>query len=368
MADIKAEVASRADFSIVRYAQCWEDADTLLAALNIQPGDVCFSVGSGGENSLSLLSRAPAKVIAVDLSPAQTACLELKAAGFRRLDHERLLELVGVRASKRRTELYSGVRQYLSNEARDYWDANRDVIERGLIAAGKFESYFTLFRRWLLPLIHSQPTVDALFDPREPSARTRFYETCWNNRRWRILSRLFVSRFALGHLGRDPTFFDYVEGPVAEPILDRARRALSELDPSRNPYLQWIAWGEYRNALPHVWRVENYDTIHAHIDRLEIRLDSVESWLSRADDASVDRFNLSDIFEYISPSGSEELFRDVVRCGRRGGRLAYWNMQAPRRCPPDLAERVHPLRELSRCLYAATTTFFYSAFYVDELR
>jgi S-adenosylmethionine-diacylglycerol 3-amino-3-carboxypropyl transferase len=363
----EAEIATRADFSIIRYAQCWEDADTLLAALDIQPGDVCFSIGSGGENSLSLLSRAPKRVVAVDLSPAQNACLELKAGGFRALDHPELLELVGVHPSQRRGELYERVRRHLTDATRRYWDSNRETIERGLIGSGKFENYFRLFRRWCMPLIHSRRTVEALFQPRSLTERRRFYDSCWNNRRWRLLCRLFLSRFLLGHLGRDPSFFDYVEGEVAKPILTRTARALTEGDPARNPYLQWIACGRFVSALPHVWRAENFAPIRAHIDRLDIKLASVESYLAQAIDASISRFNLSDIFEYISPANSERLFEHIVRCGRPGGRLAYWNMQAPRRCPPALAGRVHPLDELSRRLHRETTTFFYSAFYVEEL-
>jgi S-adenosylmethionine-diacylglycerol 3-amino-3-carboxypropyl transferase len=363
----EAEIAARADFSIIRYAQCWEDADTLLAALDIQPGDVCFSIGSGGENSLSLLSRAPKKVIAVDLSPAQNACLELKAAGFRVLSHPELLELVGTTPSQRRAVLYERTRQHLTNGARAYWDANRETIERGLIGVGKFERYFELFRRWILPLIHSRRTVIALFETRSLAERRRYYNRYWANWRWRALCRLFFSRFVMGHLGRDPHFFDYVEGEVANPILARTAHALTEVDPARNPYLQWIACGRFVSALPHAWRAENFASIRAHIDRLEIELASVESYLAKAPNASIDRFNLSDIFEYISPKGSERLFEDIVRCGRPGGRLAYWNMQAPRRCPPSLAGRVRTLDELSRRLYRNTTTFFYSAFYVEEL-
>ena len=367
MADNDSEIAARADFSAIRYAQCWEDADTLLAALDVQPGDVCFSVGSGGENSLSLLSRAPRKVIAVDISPAQNACLELKAAGFRELAHPELLELVGVHPSKRRGALYERARRHLTEAAQGYWDSKREVIERGLIGAGKFENYFALFRRWILPLIHSRRTVAALFDPRSPADRRRFYHSQWDNWRWRALCRLFFSRFVMGHLGRDPRFFDYVEGDVAKPILARAVRALTEVDPSRNPYLQWITCGRFLTALPHVWRAENFAAIRGHIEHLEIGLAAVESYLARAPDAFIDRFNLSDIFEYISPARSERVFKDIVRCGRPGGRLAYWNMQAPRRCPPSLADRVHTLDELSRHLYRGTTTFFYSGLYVEEL-
>jgi S-adenosylmethionine-diacylglycerol 3-amino-3-carboxypropyl transferase len=283
----EAEIAARADFSIIRYAQCWEDADTLLAALDIQPGDVCFSIGSGGENSLSLLSRAPKKVIAVDLSPAQNACLELKAAGFRVLSHPELLELVGTTPSQRRAVLYERTRQHLTNGARAYWDANRETIERGLIGVGKFERYFELFRRWILPLIHSRRTVIALFETRSLAERRRYYNRYWDNWRWRALCRLFFSRFVMGHLGRDPHFFDYVEGEVAKPILARTVHALTEVDPACNPYLQWIACGRFVSALPHAWRAENFASIRAHIDRLEIALASVESYLAKAPNASI---------------------------------------------------------------------------------
>src|SRR5216684_1368819 len=74
------EVAARADFSGIRYAQCWEDADILLEGLDIQPGDICLAIASAGDNALAMLSRAPQRVIALDLSPAQLACVELRVA------------------------------------------------------------------------------------------------------------------------------------------------------------------------------------------------------------------------------------------------------------------------------------------------
>ncbi|NNE90537.1 MAG: DUF3419 family protein, partial [Verrucomicrobiales bacterium] len=85
------DIEKRADFSRIRYAQCWEDADVLLAGLNVQPGDTCVSIASAGENSLSLLTAKPDRVIAVDLSPAQLACLEMRVAAFRELSHGELL-------------------------------------------------------------------------------------------------------------------------------------------------------------------------------------------------------------------------------------------------------------------------------------
>jgi len=358
---------TEADFSIIRYAQCWEDAETVLAGLDVRRGDVCVSIGSGGENSLSLLSRGPGLVIAVDVSRAQNACLELKAAGFRVLSHADLLEMVGVRASARRLELYERVRSCLGPDARSYWDANRSTIASGMINAGKFEAYFRLFRRRVLPLIHRSRTVDALIQPRTSEARRQFYEERWDNWQWRTLFHLFFSRGVMARLGRDPQFFKYVEGEVASPIFARAERALTALDPSANPYLQWIVRGEFGATLPHAWRAEHFDAIREHLDRLEIRHTSLGSLLAQTSDSSIDRFNLSDVFEYLAQGASDALFTDIARCGRSGGRLAYWNMQAPRRSPAALAHRLRMLDDLSRRLHGDTMTFFYSAFYVEEV-
>lgn len=103
---MRSEVAERSDFSGIRYAQCWEDADVLLAALEPGPGKHCLSIASAGDNTLALLSRDPESVLAIDLSPAQLACLELRLAAYRELQHRELLELIGSINSNRRQLLY----------------------------------------------------------------------------------------------------------------------------------------------------------------------------------------------------------------------------------------------------------------------
>ena len=68
-------------YKILRYAQCWEDADILLDALEIKSGDTCLAVASAGDNALSMLSRGPARVIAIDMNPAQLAAVGLREIG-----------------------------------------------------------------------------------------------------------------------------------------------------------------------------------------------------------------------------------------------------------------------------------------------
>lgn len=365
---MRSEAAARADFSEIRYAQVWEDADVLLAGLDVRPGDACVSIASAGDNALALLTRSPSRVVALDLNPAQLACLELRVAAYRVLTHGELLELIGSRPSARRQELYLRCRAAMSASGRAFWDGRPDCVRQGIGACGKFERYFALFRTRVLPLVHGRATVAALLCPKDRHARYRFYDERWDTWRWRLLFRVFFSRTVMGHLGRDPEFFRYVERDVAGAILVRTKHALTELDPSDNPYLHWILTGTHDAALPCALRPENFDVIRANLDRLEWHCLSVEEFLERSGDRSFDRFNLSDLFEYVSVEHYHQMLEIVLRCSRPGARLAYWNMLAPRRRPEHLASRLEPRDELARQLHGADRAFFYSAFRLEDVR
>lgn len=365
---MESEAARRASFERIRYAQCWEDADVLVRALSPLEGRVCVSIASAGDNSLALLAFSPARVLALDLSPAQLACVALRVAAYRTLAHGELLELVGSRPSSRRGELYRRCRAALGGDARAFWDARPGDIERGIGAAGKFERYFRAFREWALAAVHRRRTVRRLLEPRGRAEREAFYEEVWNNRRWRAMFALFFSRRVMGWLGRDPSFFRYVEGSVAQRILARTRYALVELEPHRNPYLHWILTGTHGEALPFALRAENFEAIRANLGRLEPHAGSLESFLERLGGASVDRYNLSDIFEYMSEPNYHALLERLARAGRAGARLAYWNMLAPRRRPGAMAGALAERRDLSAPLFAEDKAFFYSDFVLEEVR
>jgi len=362
------EVQARADFSRIRYAQCWEDADVLLAGLDIRPGDTCVGIASAGDNCLAMLTADPARVVAVDLNPAQLACLELRVAAYRELDHPGLLELVGSRPSARRAELYAACRGRLGADARAFWDASPALVAAGIGAAGKFEDYVRIFRSRVMPLVHRRATVLRLLEGGPRERREAFYRTTWDSWRWRLLFRIFFSRFVMGRRGRDPAFFRYVEGSVSDRILARTRHALVELDPAANPYLHWILSGSHGAALPLALRPEHFATIRARLDRLEWRLGALEDALSSLGPASVDRFNLSDIFEYMSEEAHRACLEGILAAARPGGRLLYWNMLVPRQRPADLADRLDGLDELGARLLAEDKAFFYSRVVVEQVR
>ena len=364
---MRSEVAARANNCRLRYAQCWEDADVLLQALDVRPGHVCLSIASAGDNTLALLCRGPERVIAVDHNPAQIASLELRVAAYRTLAYAEVREILGSLPSRRREQLYRRLRPCLSADARRFWDARPDAIAQGVGGAGKFEGYFRIFRDKILPLIHPPACVTRLLQGGTRAERERFYDEVWDTWRWRLLFRIFFSRLVMGRLGRDPGCFRYVEGGVANQILARARYALTALNPADNPYIQWILTGRHTTALPYTLRPEHFSTIRDHLDRLEWRCCSLHEYLATCGDRGIDRFNLSDIFEYMSAEEYHRSLERLIRAGNRGGRLAYWNLLADRRRPAHLGDRLRPMTDLASRLHAGDKAFFYGNFVLEEI-
>lgn len=364
----KSEIQHRADFSEVRYAQCWEDSKLLVAAMKPEGRD-CLSIGSAGDNSFALLAAGASSVTAVEMNPAQVACIELRRAAYLALDHKGLLELVGSRPSGRRMELFRECAGLMPEEAKGFWEGRADSVRSGVGSAGKFERYFEVFRKKVLPLAHTKKRVAALLEARDAGERMRFYEEVWNNRRWRWIFKVFFSRTVMGALGRDPEFFKYVEGSVADRILARTRHALAVLDPSVNPYLHWILTGTHGAALPEALEEGNFPKIRKALEEGRFRVVSspLEALLAAEPERRYGAYNLSDIFEYMSEENTADLLGKIAGASVPGARLAYWNMLAPRSRPESMADRLVSMEEEGVRLLSEDRAFFYSRFVVEEV-
>ncbi|MDD5195579.1 MAG: DUF3419 family protein [Candidatus Omnitrophica bacterium] len=360
-------IEKRARFDIIRYASCWEDADVLLEALNIKEGGAYLSIASAGDNSLSLLSKNPSLVLAIDINPIQLACVEIRKIAFQKLSYDELLGFLGVRAEGNRNNIYQRLQMDLSQEAKSFWDRHPNLINRGIIHVGKFENYFYLFRKRILPLIHNRIDVERLLNIHDVADRKYFYDTVWNTLRWKLFFKIFFSRTIMGKFGRDPEFFQYVETDVASRIFKRAEYALTELATDANPYLEYILTGNFKRSLPFYLRQENYDKIRNNIDRLVIFKGNLEEALARDRKFKFDGFNLSDIFEYMSYNQYEDEIRHILDCANSGARLVYWNMLADRKQVRNLGEKIKFLDEAASGLFKKDKAFFYNNFIIAEV-
>lgn len=173
----------------------------------------------------------------------------------------------------------------------------------------------------------------------------------------------------MGHRGRDPEFFQYVEGNVADRILERTRHALVEMDAAANPYLHWILTGTHGEALPHALRPESFEAIRSALSRpgaFEVINAPLEAFLATSG-TTFDAFNLSDIFEYMSESSMNSILQEIVCHSNSGARLAYWNMLVPRNRPQAMADVLFPLEKEAARLFFEDKAWFYSRFIVEEV-
>ncbi len=345
----------------IRYANCWEDADMLLKGLDIKSGDRVFSIASAGDNSFSLLCGDPELVVAVDINPIQLKLVELKVAAFQSLDYPEFLQFLGFRKCRNRSQLFKQVEGLLSKEALNFWRSRQMEIEAGIISQGKFENYFGTFRKYLLPLIHTKRRVGQLFSLKSAEEQAQFCDSIWFNRRWKGLFRLFFSRWVMGRLGRDPKFLNEVKIPVSTFILNQAHRHLSSVHCQSNYFLHFILKGYFGKDLPHYARPENFELIKSRLDRLKLFKGLAEEALAKY--PKLNKFNLSNIFEYMDESLFNIVTNQLISGSGPQARFAYWNLMVPRKMSAHQPQ-LKPDAEYGKYL-PEDCGFFYRDFNVD---
>lgn len=356
-------------FADVLYAQCWEDPTIDRKAFRIGPDDVVFSITSGGCNLLAFLIDDPQKVIALDLNPAQNHLLDLKMAAFRRLTYEQMLEFFGVVPSFWRRELYLKLRPALQTESRQFWDHRPEQIKDGIIHCGRYESYMHLLRKWFTRLL-GKDLIRDLFATQTQEERERLYETRWNNVRWRIFTRVLLSRPVMSLLFTR-AFFTYLEESFSfgKHFRQIIRRAVTVLPVRENTFLSYILLGNYFSLdhLPVYLQKAHFHKIRSRLDRIKIVTGSCEDYFATLPDHCISKFNFTNIFEWMPPPAVEALLKETVRIATDGAVLTYRNLLVPRSRPESLTTWIKPQPYLSEELHAQDLSFIYKAYIVETV-
>jgi S-adenosylmethionine-diacylglycerol 3-amino-3-carboxypropyl transferase len=347
----------------ILYAQCWEDPEPLSEALSVSASDDVLSVASAGDNSLALLLEGPRTLTAVDFNPAQLHLLELKMASLT-LDYEEFVGFLGARPAGDRLVTYRNIRRALSPGARAFWDEHRAAIRAGVIHCGRLERYLAGFRRWLLPMIHGRKLVAALLAAPTLGEQERLYREQWDCGRWRWFFRFFFSRPVMSRVGRPKAWFAQVNvRDVGRTLLERTHTGLTRVPTPGNYFLEYMLTGGYRDleSAPPYLRRANFATLRERAGRVKLVCGELGVCLAGARPGEFSCFNLSDVFEYMSPQQADATWRHLMRVSRPGSRLVYRTLFV-RREPP-----LHParqLRDLPVCTPARNPdrTFFYDRF------
>lgn len=358
-------LTQKVDFNIIRYANCWEDADILIEGLSPAEGSKILSIGSAGDNSFSLLTTNPEIVVAVDINKIQLHLIELKKACIKILSHDEALAFLGFEPSSKRIDFFNHIRKELSNDARKYWDENLNLINSGVIYEGKFEKYFIQFSKKILPWIHSKKTIAELFKTKSKKEQEIFYSKKWNNHRWKFLFKIFFSKYVMGRYGRDPEFLKEVNISVSDYIYNKAGRHLRSEEAQKNFILHFNLFGNFGNLLPHYMQKENYGIIKSNIDNLKLQQGYAHEAINYF--GKFNYMNLSNIFEYMDKQLFEITAEKLIKGTEKDGKLAYWNLMVARRISEIFPEKIKYEKELSLKLSEKDKGFFYNQFIIDRI-
>ncbi|XP_071798431.1 uncharacterized protein [Asterias amurensis] len=379
----KVTSARHLDFTIVRYSQLWEDGRTLRRGLGVQDGEVVLSIAAAGDNAIGLLLDNPSKVVAVDISPAQIALVSLKIHAIKHLPYEEFTQLLGFQLDDvmssstsgllTRGQIYSKLRPFLPDDTREFWDARAAFIDSGVMHCGKIETFFDLFRTCVSAFVHSKETISKLLGIPKVKDQRSFFINVWDTALWRFIHRLVFSRMMLGR-ARDPSLVDHTTvKDVSEFLLEKHATSLQEVPITDNFFEEYILTGQItgKNGLPDYLKRENYALLRQRVDRIQLLHADLFVYLDEVADCSdlrFDAFNLSDLFEWFPLDVAENLYKSLIRVSNPGARLAYWTFLNCRHRLDSLADRLVPQMDLSRDLYKADRTWFYSDFVVEKVQ
>lgn len=346
------------NYSFIRYANCWEDTESLINTL--EENKKILSICSAGDNVLGMLTKNPKEIVAFDINETQLNLLNLKIAAFKKLKYEEILILLGIKKGDS-LKLFKKLERTLDKDTYNYFIQNKRILKKGIINSGKFEKYFQLFRKIIIPLFTNKKNIKKLASYSNVKEQKEFYEEKINNKRLKRIFNIFFGFKIMGKYGRDKSFYDHVSDKEqsAFEIKKRFDIGISTIPNKTNPYITYILLNEFTNdALPYYLQKENYNSIKNNINKIIIKKGTLLDI-----NMKFDYCNLSDIFEYMSEEDFNKNINHLDKITKNNCRVLYYNMQNKR----YIENKNFVLNQkLSNCLKQKNKSYFYRDVLVYE--
>jgi len=366
---------------IVENSTVWEDPEVIQKALDINKNDKVLSITSAGCNILNFLLHDPEEIISVDFNPYQNFILELKMAGIRDLSHDEFLKLLGVRPSQNRAKIYNQVRDGLEYSARNFWDANIHLIEKGLIYNGPEELIVSFFGKYL-QFIRGKQTIEWLFRFKTIEEQADFFYKYVYGFPWRLLFNIVFRRnlFKLRLCGkiisetlrnkkRPPDEdFQYIKKiTYSIDVMKQAENVFTSL-PLKNNYFTslWLFGYYYNNCLPPYLKKDVFPILKKRVDRIKIKTDSLQNVLKNSSNNYYTKFNLSNVLDLLNENEFKQQLKEITRVGKNLSRFCYFITHIDRRIPKNL-KGITPEKTLGNQLFKESRVFTYGGFEVGEV-
>jgi S-adenosylmethionine-diacylglycerol 3-amino-3-carboxypropyl transferase len=200
--------------------------------------------------------------------------------------------------------------------------------------------------------------------------REEFYQQYWNNIRYKVFTRIFLSR-KLMCLLFDRRFYSYLEPGFDFNKYYRSviKRAITELPVRENNFLSYVLTGTYtKESLPVYLQRKNFEKIRENLDRIEIIHSSCIDFLKGLQENTIDQFNFTNIFEWMSVEEYTNYLEECIRCGKEGSVIIYRNHLVTRRRPGIMKDSIVPEMKLSKELHKQDLSFIYKDYVIEKIK
>jgi len=329
------------------FAQLREDTQVERAVLSRYRSTRIACIASGGCGALSLLADAVESVIAIDLSLAQCAQVELRRVAIAALERDAYLGFIGERDDPHRLHTYAALRAGLPAYAQSYWDARPQCVAEGTQRAGVTERFYRFLSQNLCHAVLSEALWRELLVLREPALQSAFFTQHCDQPGFRAALRVLLSRTT--HLAFFPAYMfarasehQFGDFFFAQFAAELARNSVYD-----NYLLHQLLLGHYLLdrpfAAPYYLQEGAYREVQRNLHKLTVVPATLSEALTEHD--GFDAFFLSNVFDWLEGEVREQTASAIVRAARPLAHVVTRHMLATAELPASLERALTPPSE-----------------------
>lgn len=315
------------------YNASWEDPRIDRKLLELDDSSKVVVLTSAGCNVLDYLLDSPTEINAIDVNPRQNALLNLKLALIKHSNFDDLFAMFGQGSHTEFREVYSGVRQFLTDDDQQFWDKKIVYFDQnsrkksfyyygasGLLAwvISQYLSRNKELRDGLFSLFDAEDLAEqkAIFDRIEPMIWGKFMS--WLVRQPFVLTLAGVPRPQIRLIT------EQYPGGVGGFISDKFRHVFTEILAEDNYFWRVYLTGSYSSqCCPNYLKAENFFELRSAADCVKVHNNSVTGFL-QTNPGNYSHFILLDHQDWLAqhdPAALEEEWQMILNNSTPGSKI-----------------------------------------------
>lgn len=330
----------------INFTTSWDDYKTINKALDINKNDTLITLSGAGDNVLNFLLKNPKKIVSIDNNISQNYLLKLKITGIKFLSYDEYLKLIAVKKSKNRKKIYHSIRSKLDKKPKSFWDKNIDFIDEGITYNGKAERPIKFYGKYLR-FIKNENKIKKIFTFENIDNQAKYFNQNINDFSFNLLFYFLYSRiifkiklsfrlihdFFRGEYVPEHDFEFIKNVAYSKQYLNKIKKQFTNLKTKNNYFLSLFLFGYYVNkdCYPPYLKKENFNILKERVGNIEILTKDFLKALEDFPTNSINKFNLSNLPDWISNKDFEILLKKLNLVGKNGSRFCYFSTRVDRK-------------------------------------